>query len=134
MIEQLNFYMTKASPDLLESRREYIERVIVGKLRRGIEEQKQWSQEMRSQPDSIELINAYKSGLEFFTRLGFASNKEVNNDGIEIPESFDPEWQQTMLRQLAGNIEALKEREDDPDELLIDCEEIIEALREYSGY
>lgn len=53
---------------------------------------------------------------------------------IEIPDSFDPEWQQTMLRQLAGNIEALKERDDDPDELLIDCEEIIEALREYSGY
>ncbi|RYH95922.1 hypothetical protein EVY00_15120 [Citrobacter werkmanii] len=81
MIEQLNFYMTQASPELLESRREYIERVIVGKLKRGIEEQKEWSQEIRSQPDSIELINAYKSGLEFFTRLGFAGNKEVNNDG-----------------------------------------------------
>ncbi|EHE5126029.1 hypothetical protein LU446_000758 [Salmonella enterica] len=53
---------------------------------------------------------------------------------IEIPDSFDSEWQQTMLRQLAGNIEALKERDDNPDELLIDCEEIIEALREYSGY
>ncbi|MES3444083.1 hypothetical protein [Citrobacter freundii] len=81
MIEQLNFYMTQASPELLESRREYIERVIVGKLKRGIEEQKQWSQEIRSQPDSIELINAYKSGLEFFTMLGFTGNKEVNNDG-----------------------------------------------------
>ncbi|WP_208743899.1 hypothetical protein [Citrobacter portucalensis] len=81
MIEQLNFYMTQASPELLESRREYIERVIVGKLKRGIEEQKQWSQEIRYQPDSIELINAYKSGLEFFTRLGFTGNKEVNNDG-----------------------------------------------------
>lgn len=55
---------------------------------------------------------------------------------IEIPDSFDPEWQQTMLRQLAGNIEALKEREDESEEnkLLNDCEEIIEALREYSGY
>lgn len=53
---------------------------------------------------------------------------------IEIPDSFDPEWQSAMLRQLAGNIEALKEREDDPDELLIDCEEIVEALCEYSGY
>lgn len=29
MIEQLNFYMTQASPELLESRREYIERVIL---------------------------------------------------------------------------------------------------------
>lgn len=54
--------------------------------------------------------------------------------GIEIPESFDPEWQQIMLRQSAGNIEALKNREDEHDELLIDCEEIIEALREYSGF
>lgn len=53
---------------------------------------------------------------------------------IEIPESFDQEWQQIMLRRLAGNIEALKNREDEPDELLIDCEEIIEYLREYSGF
>lgn len=53
---------------------------------------------------------------------------------IEIPDSEDLEWQSAMLRQLAGNIEALKEREDDPDELLIDCEGIVEALREYSGY
>lgn len=55
---------------------------------------------------------------------------------IEIPRSFDPEWQQAMLRQLAGNIEALKEREDESEEneILNDCEEIIEALREYSGY
>lgn len=53
---------------------------------------------------------------------------------IEIPESFDPEWQQIMLRQLAGNIEALKKQEDQPSELLIDCEEIVEALREYSGF
>ncbi|QSW33890.1 hypothetical protein KQ929_08220 [Leclercia pneumoniae] len=53
---------------------------------------------------------------------------------IEVPESFDPEWQAAMLEQLAGNISAFKERDDEPNELLIDCEEIIEALREYSGY
>ncbi|EBO9914723.1 hypothetical protein [Salmonella enterica] len=74
MIERLNFYMIQASPEILEMRREYIERVIVGKLRRGIEEQKQWSQEMRSQPDSIELINAYEAGLSFFIKAGFAGN------------------------------------------------------------
>ena len=74
MIEQLNFYMTQASPELIEIRREYIERVIVGKLRRGIEEQKHWSQEMKSQPDSLELINAYEAGLNFFTKLSFAGN------------------------------------------------------------
>ncbi|MBD9658080.1 hypothetical protein [Pantoea sp. PNT03] len=73
MIEQLNFYMTQASPELLESRREYIERVIVVKLKRGIEDQKSWSPEFASEPDSQELIVAYKGGLKFFTEKGFNS-------------------------------------------------------------
>ncbi|MEE9648121.1 hypothetical protein [Enterobacter soli] len=72
MIEQLNFYMTQASPELLESRREYIERVIVAKLKRGIEEQNLWSPELKAQQDSIELIDAYEAGLQFFIKLGFA--------------------------------------------------------------
>lgn len=71
MIEQLNFYITEASPELLESRREYIERVIVGKLKRGIEEQKSWSPEFAGEPDSQELITAYADGLRFFTEKGF---------------------------------------------------------------
>ncbi|WP_312990861.1 hypothetical protein [Atlantibacter hermannii] len=71
MIEQLNFYMTQASPELLESRREYIERVIVGKLKRGIEEQKTWPSELKDEPDSIELVAAYSEGLNFFTERGF---------------------------------------------------------------
>ncbi|EPV7104198.1 hypothetical protein ACV9XY_000198 [Citrobacter freundii] len=71
MIEQLNFYMTQASPELMESRREYIERVIVAKLKRGIDQQMAWSSEFKNEPDSVELIAAYKSGLEFFTKIGF---------------------------------------------------------------
>lgn len=71
MIEQLIFYMTQASPELLDSRREYIERVIVGKLKRGIEEQKLWTPEFASEPDSQELITAYSEGLKFFTEKGF---------------------------------------------------------------
>ncbi|WP_286863216.1 MULTISPECIES: hypothetical protein [Pantoea] len=71
MIEQLGFYMNQASPELLESRREYIERVIVGKLKRGIQGQKSWSPEFASQPDSKELIAAYEEGLRFFTEKGF---------------------------------------------------------------
>lgn len=71
MIEQLNFYMTQASPDLLESRREYIERVIVSKLKRGINQQMAWSSEFKNEPDSVEIISAYKSGLKFFTERGF---------------------------------------------------------------
>lgn len=71
MIEQLKFYMTQASPELLQDRREYIERVIVGKLKRGLEEQSAWSSEFKSLPDSLELIAAYESGLKFFTERGF---------------------------------------------------------------
>ena len=71
MIEQLKFYMTQASPELLQDRREYIERIIVGKLKRGIQEQSAWSPEFKSMPDSKELIAAYESGLKFFTERGF---------------------------------------------------------------
>lgn len=71
MIEQLKFYMTQAGAELLESRREYIERVIVAKLKRGIEEQKLWSPELAAEPDSQELIAAYEAGLRFFTEKGF---------------------------------------------------------------
>lgn len=54
---------------------------------------------------------------------------------IEIPDSFDPEWQSAMLGQLAGNLEALKVADEDClYELISDCEEIVEALRAYSGY
>lgn len=71
MIEQLNFYMNHASSELIESRREYIERVIVAKLKLGIEQQKAWSPELKNEPDSIQLIAAYESGLTFFTERGF---------------------------------------------------------------
>lgn len=71
MIEQLHFYMYQASPELLESRREYIERVIVGQLSRGIVQQKSWSTDFANLPDSIELIEAYEAGLRFFTERGF---------------------------------------------------------------
>lgn len=69
MIEQLKFYMNEASPELLEARREYIERVIVKKLRDGVEIQKNWPAEFAS--DAADLIEAYREGLEFFTERGF---------------------------------------------------------------
>jgi hypothetical protein len=69
MIEQLNFYMKQASPELIESRREYIERVIVKKLREGVEVQKKWSAEFAS--DALDLIEAYEAGLKFFNERGF---------------------------------------------------------------
>lgn len=71
MIEQLNFYMTEASPELLEIRREYIERVIVGKLKRGIEIFRSWTPDSCSTPETAALISAYESGLKFFSERGF---------------------------------------------------------------
>lgn len=85
MIEQLNFYMTQASPELLEARREYIEKVIVSKLNRGIEKQKKWSLEFSNLPDSIELIQAYESGIKFFTERGF-NNYQSSMAGKTKPE------------------------------------------------
>lgn len=71
MIEQLNFYMTEASPELLDSRREYIERVIVGKLKRGIKQMQAWTPDFASKPEAQALITAYTEGLKFFTEKGF---------------------------------------------------------------
>lgn len=54
---------------------------------------------------------------------------------IEIPDSFDPEWQAKMLRRLAANLSELKSYDGDSIVSLIEgCEEIVEAIREYSGY
>ena len=58
---------------------------------------------------------------------------------IEIPDSYDPEWVQMMLRQFAGNIEALQSIDDygtraSAKELLDDCSQIVEALQQYAGY
>lgn len=77
MLEQLNFYMTQATPALMEDRREYIERVIVGKLRRGIDAMKKWTPEMATQPDSLALIAAYDAGLKFFAHLGFVNSTQA---------------------------------------------------------
>ncbi|WP_419792594.1 hypothetical protein ACN09C_14830 [Serratia fonticola] len=74
MIEQLRFYMFEASPELLEARREYIERVIVKKLRDGVEQQKKWSTEFAS--DAVDLIAAYNAGLAFFTKKGFVTDAQ----------------------------------------------------------
>lgn len=47
---------------------------------------------------------------------------------INIPDSCDPEWQSKMLRKLSRLL-------DDVDDTAIEeAKEIVEALREYSGY
>lgn len=55
--------------------------------------------------------------------------------GIEIPDSYDAEWQSKMIRQLSVKLQELKDCDDD---LLVErieeCEGVVEALREYSGY
>lgn len=55
---------------------------------------------------------------------------------IEIPESYDAEWQIEQLRIISNHIENLKDMGVDEvayEELLI-VESHVEALREYSGY
>ncbi|CAB5645041.1 hypothetical protein AB7185_21205 [Providencia rettgeri] len=64
-------------------------------------------------------------------------------DDIEIPESNDPEWQIMMLRELDAKFGILKENldtcvdqgfEDVIQNAYWECQKIISALREYSGY
>lgn len=55
--------------------------------------------------------------------------------GIEIPDSYDAEWQSKMLRQLSVKLQELKDCDDHSlVERIEECEEYVEALREYSGY
>lgn len=55
---------------------------------------------------------------------------------IEIPESFDPEWLQLQLRELAERLDVVElqvpESEDTSD--IEYALKIVEALREYAGY
>lgn len=47
---------------------------------------------------------------------------------IDIPDSFDPEWQSDMLRKLSRLLDDVN------DDAIEEAKEIVEALREYSGY
>lgn len=54
---------------------------------------------------------------------------------IQIPESEDIEWQQDMLRELSNCLDNIAGNDDrttnEPLELAL---EIVDALRQYSGY
>ncbi len=53
---------------------------------------------------------------------------------ITVPNSFDNEWQISMLSALADRMEALADSVDDSGYALHDeCVEIVKALQEYSG-
>ena len=55
---------------------------------------------------------------------------------IEIPDSFDDEWQREMLRSLLVKLNELDDGGyvvSDGYSLLDDAMKIVEALREYSG-
>ena len=47
---------------------------------------------------------------------------------IQIPDSYDPDWQSKMLRKLSRLLDNLD------DDALAEAKEIVEALREYSGH
>lgn len=55
---------------------------------------------------------------------------------IEIPESFDNEWQVKQLKRLAQLLDVIycELPEDANHAVLEESQAIVEALREYSGY
>ncbi|MEG5594032.1 hypothetical protein [Enterobacter asburiae] len=55
---------------------------------------------------------------------------------IQVPDSEDIEWQQTMLRRLDEELEKLELwiPDDDGQEILEEAQRIVTALREYSGF
>lgn len=55
---------------------------------------------------------------------------------IEIPESFDPEWLQEQLRDLAFHLEVVNVQVsvDEDTSSIEQAIRIVEALREYTGY
>lgn len=55
---------------------------------------------------------------------------------IEIPDSEDLEWQQSMLRSLDEELEKLELLipDDDGQEILEEAQRIVTALRQYSGF
>lgn len=57
-------------------------------------------------------------------------------DEIEIPDCEDIEWQQDTLRKLDEVLEKLELwiPEDDGQEILEEAQQIVGALRQYSGF
>lgn len=55
---------------------------------------------------------------------------------IEIPDSEDLEWQQSMLRSLDEELEKLELwiPDDDGQEILEEAQRMVTALRQYSGF
>lgn len=55
---------------------------------------------------------------------------------IQIPDSEDIYWQQTMLRRLDEELEKLELwiPDDDGQEILEEAQRIVTALRQYSGF
>lgn len=55
---------------------------------------------------------------------------------IEIPDSEDLEWQQSMLRSLDEELEKLElwVPDDDGQEILEEAQRMVTALRQYSGF
>lgn len=75
MVETLMFYMNEASMQLMDGRREYLERVIIPRVEEGIRLHSGWSESLRNKPETIELISVFRSALKFFNENGFKANK-----------------------------------------------------------
>lgn len=75
MVETLMFYMNEASIELMNDRRTYLERVIIPRVEEGIKLHIGWSETLRNNPETIELISVFRSAIKFFNDNGFRANK-----------------------------------------------------------
>lgn len=83
MVETLIFYMTEASIELMEGRREYLERVIIPRIIKGIDDHSRCSESLRNKPQIIEFISVLKAALEFFNEKGFVSKPIQPTDTMQ---------------------------------------------------
>lgn len=64
-VQQINFYVTEASEEMLKERRSYLENNLLPIWNSRLEEMLSWS--THSEMD-LELIAAYKKGVDFLTQ------------------------------------------------------------------
>lgn len=66
-IQQINFYVNEAPPELLHEREEYLTSVFIPWLKRGLENTTRWVRQDPDDTEMRELHNAYQTGVKFFT-------------------------------------------------------------------
>lgn len=63
-VQQINFYVNEASPELIAERRNYLESYLLPTWKNRLEQMQSWKE--HSDTD-LEFIEAYKSGVDYLT-------------------------------------------------------------------